>query len=228
MLIFEHMATVPQIIRRLLAASPALEEALHRDLLNISAYAREIQPIVERESRKRVNVAAISMAMRRLQNALPAPAKKRGTGKNDETRAAVYRLKNIQSEADMLWLSYSSHDREREAIEHVLPALSPASNIVRGLWSIDLFLSRDDAERVLAQRALRTPLAQVNDLALISLQLTDYVASPATGQAIWRDLDHHSVTVQYLGQNRGEVTVAIHQDDLVKAVGLLQRHVLHR
>lgn len=226
MLKIEHMASVPQIIRKLLAASPALEEALNHDLLNISAYAREIQPTIEKQCRKSVSIAAISMAMRRLQT---KPRKNIRQAVSNSSEVMAYQLQNIQSESDMVLLSYTNQTRERDAIEKLLPNLNPASNVIRGMWAIDLIVGQDEAEAIMQHRALQKPSRCTSGLSAISLHCAEYVSDPLLAQSVVRELDHQKISVRYLSQSTGEITLLVDQDDLVNSVAVLQKHLrLHR
>jgi hypothetical protein len=59
------MITVPQIVSEIVSESPYLSDGLDRDLINISALAREIRPQVETQLLKRVSHAAVVMALKR-------------------------------------------------------------------------------------------------------------------------------------------------------------------
>jgi len=59
------MITVPQVVTQIIRESPYLSDGLARDLINISALAREIRPQVETELMKRVSHAAVVMAVKR-------------------------------------------------------------------------------------------------------------------------------------------------------------------
>src|SRR5690606_10604432 len=65
------MITIPSVVNRIIKSSTLLQEGLSRNLINISALARSIQPEVARLSKKETSEAAIVMAIKRLQDNMP-------------------------------------------------------------------------------------------------------------------------------------------------------------
>ncbi len=64
------MLTVTDEVRRIVAATPFLEEGLARGILNYSAVARDIRPAVEAALMKPVGESALLMALKRLSEKL--------------------------------------------------------------------------------------------------------------------------------------------------------------
>ncbi len=60
------MITVPEVVEKIVVASPLLEEALYEGVINYSALARKIKPEVQKALLKNVQEGAILMALRRL------------------------------------------------------------------------------------------------------------------------------------------------------------------
>ena len=60
------MITTAQIVEEILSRSPFMKEAIHDGIVNVSSYARKIQPEVERMLQKPVRSGAIIMAVNRL------------------------------------------------------------------------------------------------------------------------------------------------------------------
>lgn len=61
------MITAREVVEKIIADSPFVEEVIARGLLNLSAYAREIRPIVEARLSKPVTEGSVVMALKRLQ-----------------------------------------------------------------------------------------------------------------------------------------------------------------
>ncbi len=64
------MATVALIVENIVKRRPFLEEALAQGIINYAALAQELLPDVEQELQKKVQPAAILMALRRFQEKL--------------------------------------------------------------------------------------------------------------------------------------------------------------
>ncbi len=64
------MITVPEIVEKIVIASPLLEEALYEGLINYSALARKIKPEIQKVLVKNIQDGAILMALRRLSKKL--------------------------------------------------------------------------------------------------------------------------------------------------------------
>lgn len=67
------MRTVAQAVKRLLESDNVALEALERGILNLSSYARSIQPQVEEWLWKEVQTSALVIALSRLQKKGPHP-----------------------------------------------------------------------------------------------------------------------------------------------------------
>ena len=59
------MITVPEVVTKIVSESPYLSDGLTRDLINISALAREIRPQIESQLTKRVSHGSVVMALKR-------------------------------------------------------------------------------------------------------------------------------------------------------------------
>ena len=59
------MVTIQHLVKRELEKNPFLIDILQEDLINISALALKLLPIMERELKKKVKLSAVSMAVRR-------------------------------------------------------------------------------------------------------------------------------------------------------------------
>jgi len=59
------MVTVSHIVKKIVSEQPFVEEALGRSLISVGNFAEEISPRIEKELGKKINHAAIVMALRR-------------------------------------------------------------------------------------------------------------------------------------------------------------------
>ena len=60
------MITISDALKEWLVTTPFVEEALARDILNLSALARELRPVLEKKLVKDLTDAAVMMALKRL------------------------------------------------------------------------------------------------------------------------------------------------------------------
>ena len=69
------MKTIAACVQDILAAKPFLEDALSRDIINFSALAKDLNPLISERLRRPVKDGAITMALRRyrpqLQKKMP-------------------------------------------------------------------------------------------------------------------------------------------------------------
>lgn len=60
------MITIPEIVEKIVKASPFLEEGLSEGIINLSALSRKIKPEIEDRLKKEIQEGAIVMALKRL------------------------------------------------------------------------------------------------------------------------------------------------------------------
>ncbi len=65
-----NMTTVPEVVEEIVKNSPYIEKSITDGLLNLSSYARQIKPIVEKRLFKDVSEASLVMALKRLSEKL--------------------------------------------------------------------------------------------------------------------------------------------------------------
>ncbi len=64
------MITISDALKEWLVTTPFVEEALARDILNLSALARELRPVLEKRLMKDLTDAAVMMALKRLKESV--------------------------------------------------------------------------------------------------------------------------------------------------------------
>ena len=212
------MITVSEEIRRLVLASPFLEEGLSRGVLNYSALARQIRPQVRTALRRDVSESAILMALRRLAMNLG----ERVRGEEQTLREA----------GDLTVRSHLSEFTFRRS-ESILGSLTQLLDELRGTH--DLFvtftqgvfettiIASDTLEaRVRAIFADERPVSHVTDLSAIVVKLPEQAVSlPGVHYPILRQLAWEGVSIIEILSTYTELTIVLERGQVDRAFATL-------
>ena len=61
------MKKISTVISELIRQSPFLEDGLYKGYINLTAFAENIRPFIEKETQKEVSIHAIKMALSRFE-----------------------------------------------------------------------------------------------------------------------------------------------------------------
>lgn len=79
------MISIADALEDILKSYPLIEEGLTKGIINYSAFAREIKPLIEKKLYKNIKVGAVVMALKRISQGLPKTIPQHKLNLNDLT-----------------------------------------------------------------------------------------------------------------------------------------------
>lgn len=212
------MRSISDVLRAVILDSPLLEEGLASGIVNLSALARKIQPLVEGELQRDVSESAIVMALRRLSPEF-------------EENAATPAGRFISDLTVRSGLSEFTFQRSSSLIECQGRLLAEAARqpdrfvtfaqgVVEVTAIVDAVLELD-VERIFAGERC---VARIGDLAAITVRLiTENVHTPGVYYAILKQLALRGINAVEVVSTYTELSIILHQDLVDRAFSILLR-----
>jgi hypothetical protein len=212
------MITAAEEIRRIVLASPFLEEGLSRGVMNYSALAREIRPQVRAALRREVSESAILMALRRLSSELGS--------------RSVSQERMLRESGDLTVRSHLSEFTFRRS-ESILTPLTRLLDELRD--SRDLFLTFTQGvfeTTVIASASLEPTIREIfrdeptvshlTDLSAIVVKLPEEAVSlPGIHYPILRQLAWKGISVLEILSTYTELTIVLERAQVERAFATL-------
>ncbi|MCP4895683.1 MAG: hypothetical protein GY906_01810 [bacterium] len=212
------MRSISDVLHDVVLESPLLEEGMAEGIVNLSALARKLKPLVEGELLRDVSEAAIVMALRRMAPEFEA-----------STRTPAGRF--ISDLTVRSGLSEFTYQRSQTVIECQAKLLAEAGKqpnrfvtIAQGAIEVTAIFDEvlaPDVERIFVGERC---LAQLSDLAAISVRLTtETVQSPGVYYTILKQLALHGINTVEVVSTYTELTIILEHDLIDRAFSILLR-----
>jgi aspartokinase len=212
------MRTVTQIVRQIVTESEVPLEAIREEILNFSAYAKQIHPAVEKLTWKSVKVGTITVALTRIAKELPNTPPLRP-----------------QITIDDLKIKYPLVDISFEKTAHALERLSTIAGILEsdakkvfvtteGMSEISIVASAKLSETIQNHFGI-APKAIFIDLVGISVGFDPkYLDIPNTLYTLISAVASQRINIIELISTHTELMFVIRHEDREKCLEVLQRH----
>lgn len=213
------MRPVASIVREVLDESEVALTAFLDGYLNFSAYAKRIQPEVERRAKKEVAVGTIVVALSRYEidaKKKRAPLTPKVKIESVSTRSALAELTFSKTQANRARLR-ALHENEKLADADLLTVTS-------GIREISLILPAALKGEVLKIFKGDSPTLVLENLASLTLRFsTRYINTPNTTFALLRPLALNRINIVEVVSTYTELTVVVAQKDLQTAFAVFSR-----
>lgn len=214
------MITVPEIVTKIVTQSPYLEEAMSKDLINLSALARQIQPEVQEELMKEIQVGAIVMALKRMSPTLSA--------KNVRVEDFIKKLGDITVKSNLVEYTFQNSERLMDK-EHTL--LQKAKNkqvkfitISQGVSETTIIANsslKEDIELIFESENL---ILSLDSLSSITITLPPQnVEISGVYYTILKILAWNGLNIIDAVSTSNEITIIFRDVDIDKAFSVLKR-----
>lgn len=139
------MKTVSQCVEEILVSQSFIEEALSRRIINYSALAEDLQPLISQMLRKQVQTGAIMMALRRYSS----PA---GVSNSIRVKESLRRLGDITVRSNICAFTYQNSDSLIQSNSLMLKKIDDIHHLfyafTRGIAESNLMISGSEKEIV--------------------------------------------------------------------------------
>lgn len=212
------MITVPSVVEQIIKKRPFLEEALRREIINLSSLARLILPEVQRETLKDVKEGAILMALKRLPKTLQSEPKvvKVLAGSHD-----VIARSNL-AEFTVLNSDFSL-EKHKKLLDEIGEQKRYFLTITQGIFETTIIVSselKDKIETILGKEKI---ISQFNNLSSVTIRLPGKtVLTPGVYYSILKFLAWEGINIVEVVSTFAEFTIILENKEVARAFSLLK------
>lgn len=211
------MITITSAVENILHEDGFALEAMQRGLLNLSAYAKEIHPLVEKATFKPVNIGSIVVAMTRInQDIMISPA---FTPKIEFTSLSV-----TSSLLEITYEKTTENSKKLSTLNTSLFATGEFFTITEGLHEITIICS-NTCRAIVLQHFTSKPKIVIEDLVAISVRFSDqYIDVPNTIYSLVGILATQHINLMEIVSTYTELTFVVFRSEMEKTVSALDRY----
>lgn len=207
------MITIPEVVQQLITKEPFVEEALQKNILNLSAYAREIRPRIEDILMKRVETGAIIMALRRM---------KEISSKKSQLNSFFHIKPNIIIRSNLAEYTLENTQQVLESVTHLIKKNSHDHRhvvaVTQGVYETAVIINTQyaaDIEKIIQKQFIKD---MVSDLSAITLILPpSNVETPGVYYMILKALAWNGINVFDVVSTKNEFTIVFHDREIDQA-----------
>jgi len=204
------MSKVSEILKNMIRNDQQLEFFLANQLLNLSRFARFIQPLVSVQMQEEVNLSAIVMALSRLQ--------RKSYLKRERPR---FRLKEIRVHTGLCTMSFNKSDEIHMEMQQLYRAAKEANAyfMISESGSEITFISKYE---FIETQSISRPKYQHLQLAAISIQFDPkYLETPGIITTILQKLTLQNINFIEIASTCTEITIFVDDTDVKLAFDTL-------
>ena len=211
------MRTISQTVEEILTASPLYSEAMAEGILNYSALARKIRPLVEERHLEDVTEGAIVMALKRSTTALSRSA----------PRPPRVRLTNITVRSDLVDFSFMNSPTLHRIHEELLRLRRESEgtyvNFAQGFFQTTILVSESIAEKLARMTRREKLLERCNALSAVSFDLPrNVLPAPGVYAQFFRALALKGISLVEVFSAYAELTLVVARTDADRTFAVIQ------
>lgn len=206
------MIKVTDVVKDLLYSSEPTLACLSRGHLNLSAYAKSIQPEVEKRTRKAVTLGSIVVALSRISSEL----------KKAEPLVPHVVLENISIKSGLSEIAFDRTGAVRDKLQVLYrdPKFASADflAVTHGMAEISIVVPDELRRTVLSAFRNHKPKLVIENLASLTVRYDErYLHIPNTFYSLLRHLAVKRINIYEIISTYTEITFLLHQEDLKEA-----------
>jgi aspartokinase len=210
------MITIQKRVEEIIKGSPLYEESLAAGLANISALARKIRPLVEKRRMEKVQLGAVSMALRRMlaerQRSMPAINAKVVSDIAVRSALAEYVL---PASPELL----STHQK---LLQLASKKRDVFLQMAHGNHEAMVIFSQSIEREVNDLLGKQKPLVAVSDLAAVTMRLADTMFTPGVYYSILRALAWERINFIEIISVGSELTIIFEEKNIERAFSTIK------
>lgn len=211
------MKSVAEAVSKLLKQDEIATQALKRGVLNLSAYAQEIQSKIEADTWKQVKTGTIVVALSRIASQaewLP------------NTRPEI-KLDDISIRSPLCDISFDKSIENKQAVEKILQLPEYRENtfftITEGVKEITLIAPDQYREQIIGLFASKPKAVYLNLFGISARFSPKYLGIPNVMYALLGELAIENINLVELVSTYTELTVMVEQQDSTAALRAFQK-----
>jgi len=212
------MITVPDIVRKIISRTPYLEEALSRDIINLSGLARDIRPEVEKLTMKKVELGSVIMALKRLQPKLRTSL---------ELEMIFKTPPELILRSNLLEITIANSSLLAEKQKHLLlyarKRHAQFITITHGIFETTIIASRQTLDMIYKLYKDEKIISEIADLSSITVKFpVDIINTSGVYYTILKILAWENIDITEVVSTYSEITIILKKDYVERAFGLIK------
>lgn len=214
------MLSIANAVSEILHEDALALEMLQRDLLNASAYAKEIRPEVEDRTKKPVRLGSVIVALSRLGSQI----------KKEKAMNPMVTIDNFSVTSGLAEITYDKTDSALNEASSINPGFIDNANafftITIGVHEITIICSENIRDKISSGISVR-PKVTLSDLVAVSVRFSDdYMEVPNTIYSLVGALAVRQINVMEIISTYTELTFVIYAHDLEQTIRALNTYQL--
>lgn len=213
------MIAAPEVVEEIIKESPYLESAMADGLINLSALARQIQPQIQKQLLKEIQIGAIIMALKRLERKLQTQKVK--------TTPLLTNLGDLTVKSNLMEFTFTNSptllSRHKDLLQKISSTRGIFLTLTQSVFQTSLIISAGlerEAEKIFQQEKL---ISKLTDLSAMTLNLSkETIKTPGIYYAILKTLAWHKVNIIEVVSSFTELTIVVESQDIDRAFSLLR------
>ncbi|MBN1270695.1 MAG: aspartate kinase [Candidatus Aminicenantes bacterium] len=215
------MITITDEINRMIATSPFLEEGIQRGIINLSALAREMKPILESNLFKSLSDGAVIMALKRVAEKM---GQKRDAAAPKKRMVGDLIVRSNLSEFTYQ-ISENTTDHQRTLLKETKKERGQFVTITRGIDQLTIIISsifNDAVKKIFRNERL---IQQIDDLASITCKLyAEVIFTPGIFYTILKLLAWENINVIEVVSTYTEFTIILERGKIDQSFSILMKY----
>lgn len=218
------MITISDALKEWLVTTPFVEEAMARDILNLSALARELRPMLEKKLMKDLTDAAVMMSLKRLKETVAERSRRLegslgGVG-NMMVRSGLSELTFRRSDS-----IYLCQKRLLEALEQDDEAFV---TFTQGVKEMTIIISEKHLNTAREAYRGQRLINEVQALAAITIRLDESIIfTPGIHYSLLKPLAWSGINIVEVVSTYSELTIILTDDQVDRSFSLLLKLLNH-
>ena len=214
------MVTVREVVEEIIKKSPFIEEGIAKDLINLSALAREIQPMVQDELLKDVQEGAIVMALKRLAPQI--------SNKFTHLQAIIKNIGDITVKSNLVDFTYVNSETFFENVKTLINKISKTKDkfftITQGVSETTIIINADFIDEVKKIFKDEEQVLMFENLSSITAKLpSENINVPGVYYTILKLLAWDGINIVDAVSTSNEITCIFRDQDIDNAFSVFKR-----
>lgn len=219
------MVTIAEILNRVIAETPFLEEGITDGIINLSALARKVQPQIEQTLMKPVSESAILMALKRMS---PKLTKKIKLNKQSIFRSGDLTVRSDLSEFTFL-RSETLLEKQKALLHEIKDRVDHFITFTQGVFEITTIVNSGLAGAVERIFKGEKVISRLSNLAAVTIRLSPQtVHTPGVHYSILKQLALRDINVVEVVSTYTEFTIILQQEKVDVSFSILLKFLSNK
>lgn len=201
------MKTIASCVEEIIITQPFIEEGLSRNIINYSALAEHLQPIIEKRLHKSVKTGAIMMALRRYNPPLHAST-------TTKMQRILKNLGDITVRSNLTDFTFQNSPTLIRSHAKILEQITTDRRIfyafTRGIIESNIMISSSEKDKIISSFTQETQLSIQENLSAISINLPEDNANvPGLYYQLFKRLAWEGIALHEVVSTTNEFTILV-------------------